>query len=298
MITQVSLRNVRLFADDLRTFRLTPLTVFCGSNSSGKSTILKIFPLLRQSQGIRESAEEESGKLRFKGTQVDLGNYYTLVSNNDTSRRMHVGIRVGNQVNAHLLAFLRFVKEKRTAQFAPGGLPDKLVNYELECSFEFFAESPSPPNAPSAKTDKLTGGGLLKAEFAMIANGEVLLAWSVESLERVRDKLPIVNPFTEEGSQRMYKFRFPTPFFESMGMAEKILPQESERPEETTLTRPASRGVPPASPQAAEFSRLVQREICQSVEQFFERPPQRKCGCHRLWFAAALGPKVFHWKQT
>jgi len=234
MITQVSLRNVRLFADETRTFRLAPLTVFCGSNSSGKSTILKIFPLLRQSQGIRESAEEESGKLRFKGTQVDLGNYSSLVSHNEITRHIHLGIRVNSQMSQHLLALLTFVKQKRTGEFTPENLPDDPVNYELDCSFEFFGEPPDRATPPSAKPDKLATGGLLKASFAIIVKGEVLLPWSVEKLEAVTDK-PSPNPFTGEATQRLYKFSFPSQFFETTGMAEQILAQESDRPEDTTL---------------------------------------------------------------
>jgi len=222
-----------LFADDVRTFRLAPLTVFCGSNSSGKSTILKIFPLLRQSQGIRESAEEESGKLRFKGTQVDLGNYSTLVSNNEISRKMQFGIRVSDQAPEDFVAFLRFVKERKTGEFTPSKLRDQPAEYELDCSFEFFGEVPDQTNPPSGKTDKLVSGGLLKAEFAIIVNGEALLQWSIEKLEAAKDKP--VHAFSDEASQRLYKFFLPTAFFEKIGMAEQISPQESERPEFTTL---------------------------------------------------------------
>ena len=61
MMTQVSLKNVRIFGDELKSFELSPLTVFCGTNSSGKSTILKLLALLRQSHGIRVRLKKEIG---------------------------------------------------------------------------------------------------------------------------------------------------------------------------------------------------------------------------------------------
>jgi predicted ATPase len=234
MITQVSLRNVRLFADETRTFRLAPLTVFCGSNSSGKSTILKIFPLLRQSQGIRESAEEESGKLRFKGTQVDLGNYSSLVSNNETSRQIQLGIRISNDAPRDFIAFLRYLKENKGGEFKPPDNPDEAVTYELDCSFQFLSDTQSSAGSAPPKPAKLAGGALLKAEFAILQNGETLLSWSTEKLETPKDK-SAPSPFTDEPYQRLYKFHIPTALFQKIGMADQILPHASERPEVTTL---------------------------------------------------------------
>src|SRR5438105_9668050 len=76
MIGELRVQNVRLFGgEDPQAFPLAPLTVLTGTNSSGKSTVLKILPLLRQTQGIGEAAITEDGKLRLKGTQVDLGTF-------------------------------------------------------------------------------------------------------------------------------------------------------------------------------------------------------------------------------
>ena len=238
MISQVSLRNVRLFDDEARLLRLKRLTVFCGGNSSGKSTILKIFPLLRQSQGIRESSEQESGKLRFKGTQVDLGNYSTLVCDNDTSRHIHLGVRINYKVSSSLEKFMHFIKEKEPTDFVPtkDKEGDEGVDVELDCSFEFVSESTDEkPN--STKGIKTSSGKLLKATFAMIARDEVWLNWSIEKMDGTRDRVdtnPVV-AFAEESSPPLYKFCLPTYFFEKIGMAKQIVPQKSERPEETIL---------------------------------------------------------------
>lgn len=244
MLTQVSLRNVRLFADETRSFRLAPLTVFCGSNSSGKSTILKIFPLLRQSQGIRESAEEESGKLRFKGTQVDLGNYSSLVTNNETSRQIHFGIRVSDVAPADFIAFLRFLKENKGGDFKPDTKSDKATTYEFDASFNFAPETHPRADKPTGTHPAPAAGVLTKADFSILYRGDTLLAWAIEKVGPAKDP-SVPNPVTGEPNERLYKFHIPTALFQQMGMAEQILPQAPERPETATLVA-ILRGLLPA----------------------------------------------------
>ena len=47
MLKKIGLKNVRAFKD-LKDFELKPITVLCGTNSSGKSTILKSLLLWKQ----------------------------------------------------------------------------------------------------------------------------------------------------------------------------------------------------------------------------------------------------------
>jgi predicted ATPase len=235
MIKQVSLQNVRLFADDLRTFRLAPLTVFCGSNSTGKSTILKIFPLLRQSQGIRESAEEESGKLRFKGTQVDLGNYSTLVSNNETSRKMQIGIRVGSGMLTSLEEQLRLIKGgKPLTQLQPQE-SQNAVDSEFDCSFDFSGSPPEKDKRTLSQEGNLASGMLLKAVFKLIVKDETLLEWSIERLQGGPEEKGAPAPAIGEPVERLYKFFLPTSYAESIGMTQAIRAQKSEQPKKTTF---------------------------------------------------------------
>src|ERR1700694_5663584 len=109
MITSIELENVRIFEDGDWKFPLHPLTVFCGTNSSGKSTILKTLLLLRQTQGIDESYSMLPGKLRFSGTQVDLGNYCAFVSHNDYQREVGLALTIKDLIP------LGFVKQIRAA---------------------------------------------------------------------------------------------------------------------------------------------------------------------------------------
>jgi predicted ATPase len=228
MLTSVSVLNVRLFADEPRTFRLAPLTVFCGSNSSGKSTILKVLPLLRQSQGIRESAEEESGKLRFKGTQVDLGNYSTLVSNNDTSRQMCFEIRITESVPSRFLSFLNFMMNPKLEKFdAPARSTDDSVDLEFACSFEFLADAAESSASPKSKQETSNSGTLHTAEFSMIANGKTILDWSLKKLEFAAEKSAIWSGISDEPSESFYELLMPEEFFKKSGLEGNIVPQKS-----------------------------------------------------------------------
>jgi len=87
VINSVSLRNVRVFRREESNFRFGDLCIFCGTNSSGKSSVLKSLLLLRQSQGIEEPVRAQNGLLRFVGTQVDLGKFETFVSDRRTARQ-------------------------------------------------------------------------------------------------------------------------------------------------------------------------------------------------------------------
>jgi len=229
----------KCFADALRTFKLAPLTVFCGTNSSGKSTILKIFPLLRQSQGIRENAEEESAKLRFKGTQIDLGNYFTFVSNNDVTRTLKLGLCIKNFMHPNLEEFLKFVKERVKGEFVPSKTENKPMEYELECMFEFVGDGLNVPGVsltPEIVDPKKAIGALVSATFNISAKGEKLLTWAIERMptSTQQDKTSALIPNIDEASQKLYKFTLPTSFFETV-MTKTMQPQKSEDADSTIL---------------------------------------------------------------
>jgi predicted ATP-dependent endonuclease of OLD family len=63
-----------------------PITLLVGRNSSGKSSFLRAFPLLRQSITTRTSAP-----VLWFGDYVDLGDYRAVVSDGDI--RSEIGLR-------------------------------------------------------------------------------------------------------------------------------------------------------------------------------------------------------------
>lgn len=68
-MNKISLRNVRSL-EQTPLIELKPLTVLLGKNSSGKSTFLRVFPLLKQSCGLMTR-----GVLAFYGDFVDFGEF-------------------------------------------------------------------------------------------------------------------------------------------------------------------------------------------------------------------------------
>jgi predicted ATPase len=95
VLTGVSLRNIRLFSGDTPySFPLKPFSVFVGTNSSGKSTVLKAVSLIRQSQGFGDTSEVTNSRLRFKGNQVDLGNFKTLRSDSASGAEVEIGFTI------------------------------------------------------------------------------------------------------------------------------------------------------------------------------------------------------------
>lgn len=73
----IRLKNYRCFKDTGR-IELKPINLLLGANSSGKSSILKFFPLLKQSMGIRLN-----GVFRWLGNDVDFKDFNNTVLNGE-----------------------------------------------------------------------------------------------------------------------------------------------------------------------------------------------------------------------
>jgi len=77
MLKKISLNNVRSFRD-LKDFELKPITVLCGTNSSGKSTILKSILMWKQTL---ENLTDTDGFI-LNGKYTSLGSQEDLLNNN------------------------------------------------------------------------------------------------------------------------------------------------------------------------------------------------------------------------
>jgi len=84
-ITSITTTNFRRFAHPVE-FAIKPLTILVGRNSSGKSTLLRLLPLLRQSLTTRTSAP-----LLWYGDLVDFGDYASVVANHDREQPIEIG---------------------------------------------------------------------------------------------------------------------------------------------------------------------------------------------------------------
>ena len=77
MLKKISLHNVRSFRD-LKDFELKPITVLCGTNSSGKSTILKSILMWKQTL---ENLSDTDGFI-LNGKYTSMGSQEDLLNNN------------------------------------------------------------------------------------------------------------------------------------------------------------------------------------------------------------------------
>lgn len=75
MINGIGVENFRSFKNS-KSIQLKPITVFVGKNSSGKSSLLRTFPLFRQSV-----EENTTGPILWYGSYVDFGDFTDVISN-------------------------------------------------------------------------------------------------------------------------------------------------------------------------------------------------------------------------
>lgn len=68
---------------------LKPITILVGQNSSGKSTLLRTFPLLRQSV-----EERTSGPILWNGRYVDFGSFYEAVNSDSKEEEIKFGFKL------------------------------------------------------------------------------------------------------------------------------------------------------------------------------------------------------------
>ena len=186
MITKLEIENIRIFEGAWQ-FSLPPLSVFCGTNNSGKSTIIKTLLLLRQSQDIREPRSERQGKLGLVGQQVDFGNYSSLVSHNEIERDILIAVSIEDKMPATLYHILcRLHNEKLSST--------EVVSYQLKARFSFGIKM-EMANVPVLK----------KTSYEISVNGKNLLAWEVLIAE------------SYEPNEPRYEIRIPNQLFLLLG---------------------------------------------------------------------------------
>ncbi|HEY0020574.1 MAG TPA: AAA family ATPase [Longimicrobium sp.] len=209
MIKELTVGNIRLFAGEDWAFPMYPLTVLCGTNSAGKSTLAKVLLLLRQSEGIRESQGARAGRLRFVGSQVDLGSYRSLVSFNDISRDIVIGISVEDRNPVYLKGFKVTEPDSWLFEKTFDEVPQKC---SVKGIFRFSGVSVSNETddeliSLSKHSQMTTRGWLRGADFEITVGEDVILRFRVEAI-----------PFGERDSGRPdYTVILPRDYFEQTG---------------------------------------------------------------------------------
>ncbi|WP_323085113.1 AAA family ATPase, partial [Providencia alcalifaciens] len=89
MLKGLGVKNLRSFQKYTYS-ELKPITVYLGRNSSGKSSLIRLFPLLRQS--VQETT---TGPILWYGKFVDFGNFNEAVcKNSDDSETITLEFKI------------------------------------------------------------------------------------------------------------------------------------------------------------------------------------------------------------
>lgn len=220
MIREIALTNIRVFGDPGEVFRLPKLTVFTGTNSSGKSTVLKSLLLLRQTLGIAESSGIAPDSLRFVGSQVDLGAYDSFVFQRDEERQISIGIEIEGKLRRLDIELLRSLSNLNESKDSSEIQPRLKANlpYILKVSLTFassrllrwLSEQISKESGGqdekflnSTKTG-IAQGVLKEAVFTIIVEQDHLLTWQVMMHKA-------------QNGERKYKLMMPRGYFEKVG---------------------------------------------------------------------------------
>jgi len=210
VINSLSLGNVRVFRDKESIFSFGDLCVLCGTNSSGKSSVLKSILLLRQSQGIDEPVRARNGLLRFVGTQVDLGKFATFVSDRRTDAEVTIGIAVPEAIKRDHVRFLRSLLTDSSQSSEEQHTAEKLL-CSLDVHFTFvgsptrFQDSQNVSTAGFGQNVAQLQGILNTATFTLKTPTETLLTWFVYKEADSKKEGP------------SYMIRLPNKYFEKVG---------------------------------------------------------------------------------
>lgn len=214
MFNAFRIKNVRMFNDKDWNFKLSPLTVLCGNNGSGKSTIIKTLLLLKQSQSSFKSAKLNKGYLRFVGDYVDLGSYDSFVSYNKSNDNIEISLTNSDLMPKKAHDFLcNYAGIKIKEKSKEKNEENEYLEYELETNFIFTRSEDTYEYINGKKRFNLnnnfqgSNGTLLEVRFKLLLNDELALAWH------------IVGEDTNENGEiiRKYRMHIPHNYFKLVG---------------------------------------------------------------------------------
>lgn len=103
------LKNYRCF-DDTGDVRIKPITVLIGANSSGKSSFLKFFPLMKQSVGIRKN-----GVFLWYSDDVDFKDFKNAVKEGKGDIVIDMGLYIEDKVYDKSSTFYKYFRSANIA---------------------------------------------------------------------------------------------------------------------------------------------------------------------------------------
>jgi predicted ATPase len=164
------------------------LTILCGTNSAGKSTIIKALLLLRQTILSRDSSltKDNQSRLRLSGNMLDLGTFKSFITHNQTDRDLKLGITITDYIPSDGL----FSSQNQISllEDASASSDDSGTEYKLSVDFYFglYTQTDSLLPAPltSDQQSDLSSAGnavLKRACFSIFHREKVVLEYEVRA---------------------------------------------------------------------------------------------------------------------
>ena len=235
MIRGIEIENVRIFGGKAYSFSLPELTVFCGTNSSGKSTVLKSILLLRQS----------IDGLRFAGPEVDLGDYSSFVSHRNPDRDVSVAITFDDKLEPRVCSLmLPAPKDKDDSKKDARVKSQANIPCLVKVSFTFCpAAKPSSDQgtlfdlANETKVlEGITHQGILKSvTYETTVNEKKLFSWEVRLAGELANKKDSYD----------YEILMPKRYFEGVG-GTKIMKVEKANGRNFVKAKVSIKGIMPS----------------------------------------------------
>jgi len=255
MWKEIGIKNARIFEGKEFKFSLPDFTVFCGTNSSGKSTILKSILLLRQSIDA----------IRFAGPEVDLGNFSSFVSNNNTYRDLSIALVFEDKLEpAHYLQLTG--EEEESEAKAQSDIPCLVkATFTFCVAAKVRNEQASLFSSSGDKEglDTLTPQGILKsATYETIVENDILLTWEIR----------LMSESNREQSYDKYEILIPEKYFERVG-GKEIMEYYKRTDENLVRVRALIKGILPTGLLAKPVEESAYSKVQTSRLQFFVLPP-------------------------
>jgi predicted ATPase len=230
VITELRIGNARLFEGEDWRFPFGSLTILCGTNSAGKSTVLKCLLLLRQALISREASltQENRSKLRLSGGPIELGNFRSFISHNEVDRELKLGITIFDAMDA---AGLMRSPDQLSLPNLEHSLPDsQFIPYSLSADF-YFGKQPllvQLDGSEAARTGTNDSDPFLKETSG---DGHAILKKGVFKI-RHDDKtiltFEVLSETNASGAHIGYLLRLPRPYVETLPELESVDLGESD----------------------------------------------------------------------
>ena len=89
MLKQIELKNFKAFSENGAIAELAPITLICGQNSAGKSSLMQSLLMLSQTIQLQDN-NLDSPDIVTSGKYVDLGNFNSLLNSHDPSKILQI----------------------------------------------------------------------------------------------------------------------------------------------------------------------------------------------------------------